>query len=232
MSIFHITHKGEASVCKAKPGKCPLREADGSPSPHGNFSSLDEARTFVESVNKMRYEKNYELNYRKAHPKYIKNLAIKKVDPYSNIENLSSLDDIPRENVSFDREFTFGGRKELHYFVRKGQLVVTYDDDGNYLGSETIKERIDKIRRAKDAEPLESFQKEYLVSKAMVTGLYNGKEQFVSNGYRFAVLDGEAYIFDDSTLELLEIVDTHGVSDVKSWQFIAKNQLWYRKKYL
>lgn len=56
MPRYHVTAKGEPAVCKAKAGNCPLKEDDGSQTPHGEFDSSREASAFAEKVQEKRAE--------------------------------------------------------------------------------------------------------------------------------------------------------------------------------
>lgn len=54
MPRYHVTAKGEPAICKAKVGGCPLKEEDGSQTPHGDFDSSREASAFAEKVQEVR----------------------------------------------------------------------------------------------------------------------------------------------------------------------------------
>jgi hypothetical protein len=56
MPRYHVTAKGDPAICRAQTGNCPLREEDGSASPHGEFDSAREASAFAEKVQENRAE--------------------------------------------------------------------------------------------------------------------------------------------------------------------------------
>lgn len=56
MPRYHVTAKGDPAICRAQAGNCPLREEDGSASPHGEFDSTREASAFAEKVQENRAE--------------------------------------------------------------------------------------------------------------------------------------------------------------------------------
>ena len=54
MPRYHVTAKGDPAICRAKTGNCPLKEDDGSQTPHGEFGSSREAAAFAEKVQEKR----------------------------------------------------------------------------------------------------------------------------------------------------------------------------------
>lgn len=55
MTRFHVSEDGVPRPCKAQAGACPLREADGSETAHGDFPNSNAAQAFAEAVNVKRF---------------------------------------------------------------------------------------------------------------------------------------------------------------------------------
>ena len=147
MARFHVSEDGQPRPCTAEKGACPLTEADGSKTPHGDFANAREAQAFAEKVNEKRYGGSF------AAPK-TSGVDRSKVKPALEHENFSATKAVAGGKLSLGldrldapqprRYEEFSGLQEFHdtrldydgYQIEYEVVHETFADSGKVLSSE------------------------------------------------------------------------------------------------